>query len=111
MAWYDKIFNRKTPLPNPVLRPTDPVMAQLDLVQQFTRLDEPKLVDYPKGQYSAYWEIVLGEVDGGVVAAIRIYGYDGVGFIREHRITGPSCEVIKPHVNAWIIDQMNQAKR
>lgn len=47
----------------------------LELVKQFTTVDEPKLKDFPSDKYKLYWEILLNTVIDGYTAMVRFYSY------------------------------------
>ena len=97
---------------------TDPktiIVAQVpDAVQQFTTDDEPKIKDYPKGMYYAYWEILIGEVPGGWTAVVRFYPN-----IAAPQLTGdlvytfvaPRLQDLKPKVNHLIRTRMEDFRR
>jgi len=84
----------------------------LEVIKAFTTTDEPKLVDYPKGQYQAYWETVLGEVPGGFTAVVRFYGYRGSEHLNsEHIFTAPNIGALRPVVHQLIREKMETFKR
>ena len=86
-------------------------LSGLALVQRFSTDDEPKVVDYPRGAYHAYWEILLGEVPGGYIANVRFYSYaDGV-ILAEFQHIQPTVGKLKAQVNQCVRDQMAQYKR
>jgi hypothetical protein len=90
---------------NPFKRFVDepPVIRDhLALVEEFTTDDEPKLVDYPRGKYKVYWEILIGEVPGGTAAQVRFYAYACGTLLEQKNFIEPSLEDLKPQVNALI---------
>lgn len=84
----------------------------LEAIVAFTTPDEPKLVDYPRGAYKAFWEILLNEIPGGWQAIVRFYGYANTDVEnKEHSIVAPSLGKLKPQVNKLILDTMATYKR
>lgn len=96
---------------------TDPNLPSprgLDAVVAFTTEDEPKVTDYPKGKYFAYWEIVLGEVPGGYSAVVRFYPGVAAPMLAgqlEYTFIEPRLNDLKPKVNALIRARMEDFKR
>lgn len=81
-------------------------------VKIFSTDTEPKLADYPRGQYQATWETVLVEVPGGWGAIVRFFGYAGSEHINEeHQILAPSLKKLKPQVDDLIRSKMATYKR
>jgi hypothetical protein len=89
----------------------EPQYKGIEAVKAFTTDDEPKLVDYPKGKYFAYWEIVMGEVPGGYTAVIRFYGYNNHAVFEEHIFTEPTIRALKPKCNNLIRTRMHAFER
>lgn len=84
----------------------------LEAIVAFTTPDEPKLVDYPRGAYKAFWEILLQEIPGGWQAIVRFYGYANTDVENsEHSIVAPSIGKLKPQVNELIRSTMAKYKR
>jgi len=108
MSWLDSLFGKKK---ESVFELPPEIVAKLTMVQNFTSADEPKLVDFPRGEYSAYWEIFIGEVPGGYVAEVRFYGYGGVGIIFAQHFIGPTLAALKQPVNELIRQRMAMYKR
>lgn len=81
------------------------------LVQEFTTDDEPKVVDYPRGRYKVYWEILIGEIPGGVSAHVRFYTYECGTVLEQKTLTEPTLSVLKPRVNELIRTTMTKYRR
>lgn len=109
MNWLTKLFKKKETPPAYTL--PDAVMKQLTLVQDFTTVDEPKVTDYPRALYGAYWEIFIGQIQEGYVAEVRFYGYNGVGIIFAQHFIGPTLAALKQPVNELIRQRMAIYKR
>ena len=91
-----------------------PSTTGLDIVRNFTTDDEPKVVDYPKGKYFAYWEIVVGEVPGGYSAVVRFYPSVAAPMLTgqlEYTFVEPRLNDLKPQVNSLIRTRMEDFKR
>lgn len=90
----------------------EPILENWSLVEKFTTNDEPKLVDFPKGAYKAFWEILLDAYKpGGYIARIRFYGYEGAGLITEEVLIKPTVKELKVVVNDLILTKMETFKR
>ncbi len=98
-----------TPIEDPELPLV--VRDHLALVQEFTTDDEPKVVDYPRGQYKVYWEILIGEVPGGVSAQVRFYTYACGTILEQKNLMEPRLDVLKPQVNQIIRTTMAKYRR
>lgn len=83
----------------------------VSIIQEFTTRTEPKVADYPVGEYKAYWEIVLGEVAGGYSATVRFYNFADGSFISQETFVAPNVKKLKPEVNKFIVTTMKQFKR
>lgn len=81
----------------------------LDLVKAFTTDTEPKVADYHKSQYAAYWETVLETIDGGYRATVRFYSTNGLA--KEVEFKAANVPELKDAVNSEIRKTMLQYKR
>lgn len=72
---------------------------------------EVSVVDFPKGAYKAYWEIVLNPVPGGLHATLRFYGYQGGQLISETSFIEPTQDKLRAKLNEVIAFEMNKQKR
>lgn len=87
-------------------------VAGLEAIVQFTTPDEPKLSEYPKGAYKAFWEIILQQLPGGWQAIVRFHGYANTDVQdSEHFLVASSLGKLKPQVNALIRSTMANYKR
>jgi hypothetical protein len=93
----------------PVAEPEN--LRGIEVIKHFTTDDEPKVVDYPRGKYKVYWEIVVGEVPGGYVAQIRFYTYDTGAVLEQMQYVEPKVHLLKPKVNKHIINTMAKYRR
>jgi hypothetical protein len=83
-----------------------------DLYRKTTAgVQEPKVVDYPFGQYKVYWEVVTVPVDGGFSSEVRFIGYDEAHPREQFTLVGPTQEHIKERINVLITDYMENYKR
>ena len=81
------------------------------LVKLFTN-DEPlKSVDYPRGAYSAYWEIVDSEVPGGFRSEVRIMGYENTLLRDKEAFIAPTKDSVDKQVQDFLKTAMSQYKR
>jgi hypothetical protein len=103
------LFSRKS-IPPPIPE-TEPQYKGIEAIKAFSTDDEPKLVDYPKGKYFAYWEILMGDVPGGYTAVVRFYGYANHQVSEEAVFTEPTIRALKPKVNQFIRTKMESFKR
>ena len=78
------------------------------LVKLFTN-DEPlKSVDYPRGAYNAYWEIVDSEVPGGFRSEVRIMGYENTLLRDIEAFIAPTKDSVDKHVQDFLKTAMSQ---
>lgn len=82
----------------------------LELLQKFTTPTEPKLADYPKGKYTATWEILIQDIPGGYSAMVRFYKYD-TGLDKEFQFIKPNVAQLKLEVNKCILQIMPTYER
>lgn len=80
-------------------------LTGLELVKKFTTASEPKLADYPKGKYTATWEILVQDIPGGYSAMVRFYKYD-TGLDAEFQFIKPNVAALKLEVNQCILKTM-----
>ena len=81
------------------------------LVKLFTN-DEPlKSVDYPRGAYNAYWEIVDSEVPGGFRSEVRIMGYENTLLRDIEAFIAPTKDSVDKQVQDFLKNSMSQYKR
>lgn len=121
MNWFKKHFGSRTKTAESLgkaaaaaqtLQELDPLrFAHYNLVRQFTTPDEPKVSDYPKGKYYAYWEILVDEIPGGYSALVRFYRIGEPGLLYEKQIINPYLTEVKRQVNELIRTQMETYKR
>jgi hypothetical protein len=73
--------------------------------------EDLKLVDFPRGTYSAYWEIYEGEIPGGFRYEVRVMGYDGTVVKDVQVFTSPTKQGVKQKVRDYLVNTMQQYKR
>lgn len=83
----------------------------LRVIKEFSTPDEPKLADYPRGKYTAYWEIFLDEIPGGFSADVRFYGYGGQGLLETEQFINPNLSVLRAAVTKRILQTMPKYER
>ena len=111
MNFFDKLIS-KVSTPKLDTNLPEPPLQGLQVIRVFSTDDEPKVVDYPKGKYQAYWETVVGEVPGGYTAVVRFYGYRGSEHIgEEHIFTEPEVRRLRPKVHELIRTKMETFRR
>lgn len=69
---------------------------------------ELQVSDYPRGQYSAYWEVFKHQIPGGFTAEIRVYSDAGM---QSHIVTAPSHDSLQKQINGFLTKTMKQYKR
>lgn len=107
MSWLKTLLAQKAPK-----APKEPEnLTGVEVIQHFTTEDEPKVVDYPRGRYKVYWEIVVGEVPGGYVAQIRFYTFDTGAVLESKQFIEPKVHLLKPKVNELIVSTMAKYRR
>ncbi len=75
-------------------------------------VEELKVVDFPRGQYDAYWEIQTFAIPGGQVSEVRIYAHDHPGVeLAKTTITGPDKDFVQKKINSFLNDEMAKHKR
>lgn len=85
-------------------------LAGLELIKKFTTATEPKVMDYPKGKYTGFWEIFLQDIPGGYSAMVRFYKYD-TGLDQEFQFIKPNVAQLKLEVNQCILQTMPKYER
>lgn len=108
-------FFSKAPKVTPVIE-SAPVQAQRKSLPVLINEVETKegalsIWDYPRGQYSAYWEIHASEVPGGYRADLRIHSFDTGGILQEGFFTGPDYPHVQAQIDRFVRAQMIQYKR
>lgn len=88
----------------------EPNLTGMKLINTFTNPTEPKVADYPKGKYTAFWEILVQDIPGGYTALVRFYSYTD-GFLEQQQFTEPLVSKLKPLVNKHIIETMRKYER
>lgn len=104
--WFKPKNKKNIVLPSEKVGP----MQGVELVQAFSTSDEPKLAEYPREQYSVYWETLLDAVPGGYAAKIRFYSYTS-GLLNEAIIGKQSVLELREAVSQVIRETMSQYKR
>jgi hypothetical protein len=83
-----------------------------ELIQEVeTKEGALSIWDYPRGQYSAYWEILASEVPGGYRADLRIHSFDTGAILQEGFFTGPDYPHVQAQIDKFVRAQMIQYKR
>lgn len=82
----------------------------MELINKFTTPTEPQVVDYPRGRYTVFWEILISDIKGGYTAIVRFYKYD-TGLDQEFRFTEPTVPRLKALVNKCILQTMPKYER
>lgn len=83
----------------------------LELIKKFTTPEEPKVKDYPRTEYSVYWEIVLESIPGGYSATLSFYSYETSKLMYQKTFNDISVESLKDQVNKTILSVMKENKR
>lgn len=104
--WFKPKNKKNIVLPNKELGQ----LQGVELIQKFSTDDEPKLCDFPKTKYNAYWEIVLQPVMGGYQALVRFYKYN-TGLAKEITFTNESLPGLRKEVSDCITTHMEVYKR
>lgn len=105
--WYNKpeVKSKNTI----VIPPSTNMIEGLELIKQWSAMTEPKLINFPKAQYTGYWEILLDTVNATYVAKVKFYSYKA-GFIDELVLTDSVLISLKTKTNNVILETMEKLK-
>ena len=104
--WFKPKNKKNVVLPNKELGQ----LQGVELIQAFSTDDEPKLCNFPKTKYNAYWEILLAPVPGGYQSVVRFYKYN-TGLAKELTFTNESLNGLRKEVSDAIQQHMDIYKR
>lgn len=94
-------YNPKAP---PLL--SEEIIEHAKLVNHWTTVDEPKVIDYPPSKYKIHWEIILGHDGDYFAAAVRFYGNEDA-FFEEAYFKNKTLASLKEEVNTKIRSKMS----
>lgn len=83
----------------------------VELIVAFSNDSEPKVVDFPKDKYKAYWETYIDAIPGGYAALVRFYSFSTGQIIKEFKVAKQSVTELKMAVNNAILSTMEENKR
>lgn len=104
--WFKPKNKHTVVLPSKAMGP----LQGVELIRAFSTSDEPKVKDFPKEQYTVYWETFLDSVPGGYQAVVKFYPFTG-GKSTEHRLTHTSIEELRQEVTMLILSTMENARK
>lgn len=71
---------------------------------------EVQTTEFPKTEYSAYWEVMVTDIPNGFKAEVRILGYSGTIVRDVVGITAPTKEKLQDKINTTIRELMKKYK-
>lgn len=74
-------------------------------------VEELAVALYPRGQYSAYWEVFRADVPGGFTAEVRVNSYDKAEQYSSTWFTSPTKDSLQKQINQFLKETMKQYKR
>lgn len=98
--WLKNLFGADI-ADGPFILPTGPVKKKVEAL---------KATDYPKSQYSVYWEVIRTINGVGYKAEVRFNPWVGGGTLSTTEVTSRDLNDLQEQVNKLIVQKMSKYK-